>query len=63
MEKFTPYAKLPKRKKREIDIRKRGTWGRLNPVTRKPPNPKVYSRKKTQERNQEEDFNSAPFVL
>ena len=46
MEKFVPYGKLSKKKRRELDARKRGSWGGLNPVTRKPPNPKAYNRKK-----------------
>jgi len=60
MKKFIPYAKLPKRIKRNIDRRKRGSWGELNPVTRKPPNPKAYNRKKTQKKGQD-DLNSVFF--
>ena len=40
MEKFIPFEKLSKKKKRELMTKRRGTWGGLNPVTRKPPNPK-----------------------
>lgn len=47
MNKFIPYEKLAKRQKREIDSTRRGSWGGINPVTRKPPNPKAYNRKKT----------------
>ena len=46
MQKFIPYEKLSKKKKREIDAAKRTTWGALNPVTRKPPNPRAYDRQK-----------------
>lgn len=46
MKKFIPYEKMSKRQKRELDAGKRGSWGALNPVTRKPPNPKAYNRKK-----------------
>lgn len=46
MEKFVPYEKLSKRKKREIASKLRGSWGNLNPVTRKSENPKAYHRKK-----------------
>ena len=46
MEKFTPYAKLSKKKKRELDKRARRTWGGLNPVTRKPALSKAYNRQK-----------------
>jgi len=47
MEKFIPFEKLPKKKQRELTAQKRGTWGGLNPVTRKSENPKAYNRKKT----------------
>ena len=48
MEKHIPYSKLSKKKKREIDTSRRGTWGSLNPVTRKPASPKAYNRRKAQ---------------
>ena len=48
MEKFIPYEKLSKKEKRKADAAKRGTWGGLNPVTRKPANSKAYNRKKAQ---------------
>lgn len=48
MEKFIPYAKLSKKEKRKLDLAKRHTWGELNPVTRKPENPKAYNRRKAQ---------------
>ena len=46
MEKFIPYGKLSKKKKRELDARKRASWGAISPVTRKSANPKAYDRKK-----------------
>lgn len=46
MEKFIPYEKLSKKEKHRRDAMQRGTWGVLNPVTRKSPNPKAYNRKK-----------------
>ena len=46
MEKFIPYEKLSKKEKRKLDTAKRNTWGELNPVTRKPENPKAYNRNK-----------------
>ena len=46
MEKFVPYEKLSRKKQRELDALRRGSWGGLNPVTRKPENPKAYNRKK-----------------
>ena len=36
MEKYIPYDKLSKKGKRKLDNLKRGTWGEINPVTRKP---------------------------
>ncbi len=59
MEKFIPYEKLSKKKKRELDVRKRGTWT-INPVTRKPPNPRAYNRKKAQKWS--DDSMSVPFT-
>ena len=47
MEKFIPYEKLSKKKKRELDAARRTVW-KINPVTRKPENPKAYNRKKAQ---------------
>ena len=48
MEKFIPYEKLSKKKKRELDLLRRGTWGALNPVTRREKNPRAYDRRKAQ---------------
>ncbi|MBQ9250561.1 MAG: hypothetical protein IJ179_09385 [Oscillospiraceae bacterium] len=45
MEKFIPYDKLSKKKKRELDTQRRGSWA-MSPVTRKPANPKAYDRRK-----------------
>ena len=47
MEKFVPYQKLSKKKKRELDKARRGSWHGINPVTRKPENSRAYNRKKT----------------
>ena len=47
MEKFIPYEKLSKKEKRKMDAARRGTWGELNPVTRKPQNSKAYNRSKS----------------
>ena len=48
MEKFIPYEKLSKKKQRELDLMKRGSWGGLTPVTRKPKKPRAYDRRKAQ---------------
>lgn len=60
MEKFIPYEKLSKAKKRELNAEKRRTWT-INPVVRRSPNPKAYNRKKAQ-RWREEDSISVPFL-
>ncbi len=62
MEKFIPYAKLSKKKQRELDRKRRGTWGSLNPVTRKPANPKAYNRQKARKWNHD-DFPTVPSAL
>ena len=49
MSKFIPYEKLSKKEKRRLDAAKRGTWGGIDPVTRKPRNSKAYNRKRTQD--------------
>ena len=46
MSTFIPREKLSKKKQREIDRQARKGWNGLNPVTRKPQNPKAYNRKK-----------------
>ena len=43
---FIPLSKQSKQKQKEYHASKRGSWGEINPVTRKPPNPKAYVRKK-----------------
>lgn len=49
MEKFIPYEKMSKKQRRAVDAKRRGSWNGLNPVTRKPANPKAYNRKKAQQ--------------
>lgn len=60
MKKIIPYQKLQKKKQRELAAKKRGSWGGLNPVTRKPENPKVYNRKKAG-RWRDDSPNDLPF--
>ena len=45
-EKFIPLGKRSKREQREHFAKRRGTWGKLSPITRKSPNPKIYKRSK-----------------
>ena len=61
MAKHVPYEKLSKKAKKALDSQQRGSWGGLNPITRRPPNPKAYQRSKA--RNWRNDSNSALFVL
>lgn len=44
MKTFVPYEKLSKAKRREIDRARRGGWGAVNPVTRRPERPDAYKR-------------------
>lgn len=48
MEKYTPYEKLSKKKKRALDKARRNTWGHINPITRKSKNSRAYNRRKAQ---------------
>lgn len=61
MEKFIPYEKLSKKKKKELNAKRRKTWD-ISPVTRRPPNPKAYDRKKARKRDPE-DFPDALSLL
>ncbi len=54
MEKFIPYEKLSKKKKRELDAARRKVWN-ISPVTRVPANPSAYNRKKAQKWNDDSD--------
>ena len=44
--KYVTLDKMNKKQKKEYYSSLRGTWGELNPVTRKPKNPKMYDRNK-----------------
>ena len=48
MKNFIFYKKLSRKEQQKINKLKRGTWGVLNPTTRKPANRKVYNRKRAQ---------------
>lgn len=62
MEKFIPYEKLSKKKKKEIDAMKRGSWYGVNPATRKSENPKAYKRKRTPDWNDDSFGCSFDFI-
>ena len=49
MAKFVAYEKLSKKKQKELNKSKRGTWGMMAPITKVKPSAKVYSRKKKQD--------------
>ena len=61
MQKFIPYEKLSKKEKRKRDALRRNTWGALNPVTRKSPDPRAYDSRKA--RKWMDDPYSVPFVI
>ena len=44
-QKYIPLAKRSKREQKEYHSTRRGSWGGVNPVTRKTDNAKIYSRK------------------
>ena len=53
-QKYVPLDKQSKQKRKEYYANRRKDWGGLNPVTRKPPNPKAYKRKKSGQRHDHE---------
>ena len=61
MEKFIPYGKLSKKKRRELDKKRRSDWGELKPVTRRIESGKIYKRKKA--KPEDPDFAFAYFFF
>lgn len=61
MQKFVPFEKLSKKERERLNKAKRATWGALNPVTRKPENPKAYNRKKLQKQEDALTFEAFSF--
>lgn len=61
MEKFVPYEKLSKKKRRALNAKRRELWP-ISPITRKPENPKAYNRKKAQRRDCD-DSSSVPLFF
>lgn len=43
--KFVPYQKLHKKQQRLIDREKRGSWGEINPITKRAERSDAYNRK------------------
>lgn len=48
MARTIPYEKLSKKQQKELDKARRGSWGAISPVTRRPDNPRAYKRRKAQ---------------
>ena len=44
MEKFIPYEKLSKKAKKQLNAKKRGSWGCVSPVTRCEQDKRAYRR-------------------
>ena len=61
MGKFIPSEKFSKKKQREQNAARRGSWYGLNPVTRKPENSRAYNRQKA--RKWSDDSRTVPFVI
>lgn len=59
-EQHIPLEKQGKKARQAYFKSHRAGWGGLNPVTRKPPNPKIYNRKK---RRREENPEDGAFLL
>lgn len=53
MEKMIPFEKLSKKKQKELNAKKRGSWYGLNPVTRKPEHSRAYNRRKARKWSEE----------
>lgn len=63
MKKFVPYEKLSKSKKRELDRKKRVTWGNVNPVTKKVESKKLYKRKSRNFTDYSDGFGTFSFLI
>ncbi len=61
MQNFVPFEKLSKKERERLNKARRATWGALNPVTRKPENPKAYNRKKLQKQEDALTFEAFSF--
>ena len=61
MEKLIPFEKLSKKEQRKRNAARRAGWCGLNPVTRKPENPKAYNRRKA--RKWSNDSMTVPFAM
>jgi hypothetical protein len=55
-QRYVPLEKRSKQEQKEHYAARRGSWGAISPVTKKPPNPKAYNRKKSGKRVENEPF-------
>lgn len=53
---FVPYEKLSKKKRRALDGLRRGDWGGVNPVTKRPERTGVYKRRKVKADTQSQAY-------
>lgn len=60
MQKYIPTQKLSKKARKELAKAQRATWGPLNPMTRRPDDPKKYNRQKS--RREEKLFDDGIFI-
>lgn len=58
-DKFVPQDKMSKKAQKELNDKKRGTWGNTNPVTKVQPNKKAYDRKRDKKELAESTFENA----
>ena len=56
---MVPYEKLSKKQKKEWEKRRRGSWGAINPVTRRPEPLKKYNRSKSRQWKEMDDSSDA----
>ena len=61
-DKFVPQDKMSKKAQKELNDKKRGTWGNTSPVTKVQPNKKAYDRKRDKKAI-EEDFDNDVVTL
>lgn len=61
MNNWIPFEKLSKKKRRELNAKRRSDWGSMNPMTRRPENPKAYNRRKAQK--WKDDFHDCAFCF
>ena len=61
MNRHIPFKKLSKREQQKLNKKRRGTWGAINPVSRKTKNMKAYDRKR--DRKLHDDVTSDLFFV